>query len=99
MVELGRKLRGVATIPAVADDDHHRAVSEHAASPLAIEVAERGADARAAAEVVHALGARVQHLVDVALAEQPRDTREPGLVAERLGIRAVRHRVGRYPPQ
>src|SRR5439155_25938810 len=93
MAELGRQLSGVATIPAVADDDHDRSVSEHAARPLAIEVDERGADARATAEVVHTLGDRVEHLVDVALAQQARDAREARREDERLEVLAARHRV------
>src|SRR5437899_2255633 len=93
MAELGRQLSGVATIPAVADDDDDRSMSEHAARPLAIEVAERGADARATAEVVHTLGDRVEHLVDVALAQQARDAREARREDERLEVLAARHRV------
>src|SRR5712691_9385661 len=95
MLELGRKLRWVAAIPAVADDDHHSAVSEHAARPLAIEIAERGADARAAAEVVYALADGIEHLVDVTLAQQARDAREPRRENEGLEVLAPRHRVGK----
>src|SRR5467141_1459189 len=95
MHELGRKLRRVAAVPAIADDDHDRAVPEHTASPLAIEFAERGADARAAAEVVHALADRVEHLIDVALANQASDAREPRRENERLEVLAARHRVSK----
>src|SRR5262245_63091356 len=44
--------RRVAAIPAVADQQHHRAAPEHSPAPEEVELLERCADARAAGPIV-----------------------------------------------
>src|SRR5713226_3251763 len=90
MDELGSELSGIASIPPVADDDHNRAMAEHASRPTAIEVGERLADASASAEIVYAFAHRRERLVEVAMAQQSRDPGEPGREHEGLEVFTAR---------
>src|SRR5450759_3059963 len=92
--ELGAEFCRVASVPSVAHDDHDRAMSEHAARPMAIEIRQRVADAGASAEIVDALAHRVERTVQVAIAKQPRDPSEPCREHERFEVLAARDRVG-----
>src|SRR6202521_5959262 len=83
-------MRGVSAVPAVAGDDHDRSMAEHAPRPLPVEGAERVADARATAEVVHALAHRFERPVEVTLAQQARDAGQPRREDESLDALAAR---------
>ena len=71
---LAAELIGVAAVPAVADDQHHRAVAEHTPRVVALEGVQRVGDARPATDVVHLGGDVVERGVDVAVAEEVRDS-------------------------
>src|SRR6266852_1785689 len=91
--ELGGQLTWVAAIPAVADDDHHRPVTEHASRPAAIEIRKRVADASAPAEVMHSFAHGGEGAIEVAMAQQPGDAREASREHEGFEILAARYGV------
>ena len=71
---LATQLLGVTAVPAVADDEHDRAVAEHAPRMHALKGVQGVGDARPAADVVHLTGDVVECGVDVAVAEEMRDS-------------------------
>src|SRR5262245_59074807 len=86
---LGIEKRGIADLPAVADQQQHRARLEHAASVQAPERLEALADARAAGEVDDLARGVGERGVDVADLELAGDAREAGSEDERLGAPVV----------
>src|SRR5579864_9405792 len=70
-------------------------MAEHASGPPAVELTECIADARAAAEVVHAFAHRVKSAVEVAMAEQARDSRQPRREYKRLQVFPPRDGMGK----
>src|SRR5713226_5113358 len=91
--ELGGQLTGVATIPTIADDDHHRSVTEHASRPVAIEIRKRVADSSAPAKVLHSFAHGGEGAIEVAMAQQPGDAREASREDERFEVLAARYGV------
>ncbi len=83
---LGEPLAGVAVEP-VGDENDKRALAEHAARPAAVELAERGADARSPRPVLDRFRHAGERHIHVALAQLARDVGEPR--AEEEGIDAV----------
>src|SRR5262249_31792113 len=77
--------RGIARLPAVADQEHHRARLEDAAGVQATERPQALADARAAGEVDDLARGGGEGGVDVPDLELAGDAREPGAEDERLG--------------
>ena len=99
------ELRGVAAVPAVGQDHHHRAAAD-AAAVDAVELGERLADAGAARPVGDRLGGAAERAVGVAAGELAGHARQPRAEHERLDAGARRHaclqvhqqhpRVGRH---
>src|SRR5579884_996452 len=92
--QLPRQELGVASIPAVADQDHDRPVAQHPAGPAPVEVGQRLADPGAPAEVVDLPAHLVQRPIDVAAAQHARDACEAGGEHEGLDVLAAGHGVG-----
>jgi len=73
---LASELFGITAVPSVADDQHDRAMTEHAARMVSLEGVQRVSDTRPATDVVHLRGNVVERGVDVAMAEEMRDSRQ-----------------------
>ena len=84
---LATELIRVAPIPAVADDQHHRAVTEHAASMVTLKCVQRICYASTAADVVHLARHVVESGGDIAVAEQMRDSSQ--MCRKREGLDAL----------
>src|SRR5258708_7891974 len=74
--ELGREPCRISSVPSIADDDHHRAVSQHAPGPMAVEIGQRLADAGASTEIVDALAHGLEAAIEVSIAKQSSDPRK-----------------------
>ena len=72
----GERIVGVALEP-VGDEQHDRALGEHAARPQLVEDMQRRGDPRAAGPVRHARRAGRQRIVGIALAQRARDVGQP----------------------
>ena len=81
------ELVGVAAVPAVGQDDDDRAAAD-APAVLAVERAQRLADARAARPVDDGAGGARQRAVGIAAGELARDARQPRAERERLDAAA-----------
>ena len=81
-VDLERqRVVGVALEP-VGDQQHDRALGEHAARPQLVEGVQRRRDPRAARPVGHARRAGGKRIVRIALAQRARDVGQPGAEQE-----------------
>src|SRR5262249_19017499 len=81
--------RARVAIKPIRDEEDHRALRQHSARPAAIELAEALADACAAGPVLDGAGDLVEGHVDIAVAQEARDVREPGPEKERIDAVAV----------
>src|SRR5688572_21928497 len=74
----------VATVPAIADDQHDRAATEHAASPFEVEIFKRLANARAAGPIIDELAYVFESQVQVTDLQRARDARQARAADKRL---------------
>src|SRR3981081_1629345 len=74
--ELGSESRRISSVPSIADNDHHRTVSQHAPGPMTVEIRKRLADASASTEIVDALAHGLEAAIQVSIAKESSDPRE-----------------------
>ena len=79
----------VPAIPAVADDDRHRAAAQRPPRPVEVERLQRLADPRPAGPILHQARHVVQHSVHVVMAQRGRDPGQPR--AEDKGLDRLLH--------
>ena len=92
--------RRIAALPAVGDEQNDRASAEDAARPAQIELMERIADARSTRPVGHCARDAPERGVRAALAQLPRDAREPRSEGECLDATpTARQRMGHMQEQ
>ena len=90
----GQRIVGVALEP-VGDEQHDRALRQHAARPQLVEGVQRRGDAGAARPVRHARRAGGERLVGIALAQRAGDIGQPRAEQERVTrLRASVTRAG-----
>src|SRR5207247_1449182 len=85
----------VAALPAVGDEQHDRTAAEDTSRPFPVEFVQRVGDARSARPVGHAARDARERGVRAALAQLPRDAREPRSEGECLDATpTARQRMG-----
>src|SRR5580692_1311407 len=74
-------------IQAIRDEQDDRALTQHTARPMVVEIGEALADPRSAGPILDHLSDLVERKVDILVAQITRDVREPR--AEEEGIDAI----------
>jgi hypothetical protein len=93
---LAAQLIWVTTVPSVTDDDHDRAVSEHAPRMYPLKGVQGVGDARASADIVHLLGDVIECGIDVTVTQQMGNSCQMCRKRERLHALAPADGMGKH---
>lgn len=88
-LHLGRKLVGIASVPAIGQDDDDRISGEPAHSPFIVELAEPDPELRPATPIEYSLAGIVQRHIRVTAVQLPRDPSEASAEGERFDFLAA----------
>src|SRR5579884_1621769 len=85
-VHLDLQHTGIAAIPAIADNQHNSAATQHALRPSMVKVVQGIADARATGPVLHRLRNVAHSIIDIAPLELAGNARQAGAEDEGFNI-------------